>query len=64
LVVAAAEPVSPQNGEDLALAEPQAPGQVPPGLPGRAEVQGHLAQAGQAAGDLRPGADLLQDRQR
>jgi hypothetical protein len=61
------EGLKPARDADTAaggLAELDAPGQVPLGLPGRAEVERHAAQAGQAVRDLQPGADLLQDRQR
>ncbi len=58
------EPACDANAGASGLADLDAPGQVALGLPGRAEVQGHPPQAGHAARDLRPGADLLQDRQR
>jgi hypothetical protein len=58
------EPARDADAGAGGLAELDAPGQVPVGLLDCAEVERHTAQAGQAARDLQPGADLLQDRQR
>ena len=57
------EPAGHADSRAGGVAEPQAPGQVPPGLLDRAEVHGHPPQPGQAARDFGPGADLPQDGQ-